>query len=229
MVGAITRRQAALLLARALVARPIVAASNKVRVPISSRVANDQSLDTEREGVAPVYGVLWFDTEDYILPASDDAAKRIADFLTQQGVRATFKVVGEKARVLEQRQRMDVIAALARHEIGYHSNTHSQQPTPAVYESVLDWESGQEEFDRRERPGFDDLIRIFGRPPSCYGQPGVSWAPQAYLALKKWGVNVYLDDGDHVQLDGKPFWYGGLLNIFHIDDGRQLAEDNHCS
>ena len=155
---------------------------------------------------------------------------RIADFLTQQGVRATFKVVGEKARVLERRQRTDVIAALARHEIGYHSNTHSQQPTPAVYESVLDWESGQEEFDRRERPGFDDLIRIFGRPPSCYGQPGVSWAPQAYPALKKWGVSVYpRDDGEQVQLDGKPFWYGGLLNIFHIDAGRQLEQNNDWS
>lgn len=49
----------------------------------------------------PVYVVLWFDTEDYILPESDNAAKRIADYLTQQGVRATFKVVGEKARTLE--------------------------------------------------------------------------------------------------------------------------------
>jgi len=36
---------------------------------------------------------LWFDTEDYILPQSDDAAKRIAEFLTQQGIQATFKVV----------------------------------------------------------------------------------------------------------------------------------------
>src|SRR5207244_1109614 len=39
-----------------------------------------------------VYVVLWFDTEDYILPASDDAALKIADFLTGEKVRATFKV-----------------------------------------------------------------------------------------------------------------------------------------
>src|SRR4030042_1188091 len=69
-----------------------------------------------------VYVILWFDTEDYILPQSDDAAKRLAVFLTQQGIRATFKVVGEKARVLERRGRRDVIGALAQHEIGYHSN-----------------------------------------------------------------------------------------------------------
>ena len=44
--------------------------------------------------------LLWFDTEDYLLPADDDAAKRLAEMLTQRGIRATFKVVGEKARTL---------------------------------------------------------------------------------------------------------------------------------
>src|SRR6188472_3855236 len=76
-----------------------------------------------------IYVVLWFDTEDYILPSSDDAAKRLATFLTDQGIRATFKVVGEKARTLERRHRSDVIAALQKHAIGYHANTHSQHPT----------------------------------------------------------------------------------------------------
>ena len=42
--------------------------------------------------------ILWFDTEDYLLPADDDAAKRLAQMLTERNVRATFKVVGEKAR-----------------------------------------------------------------------------------------------------------------------------------
>src|ERR1041385_2058283 len=81
----------------------------------------------------PVYAVLGFDTEDYIEPAADDAALRIAQDLTSLGVRATFKVVAEKARVLEQRGRWDVVRALALHDIGYHSNFHSVQPTPALY------------------------------------------------------------------------------------------------
>ena len=202
------RREFGLLAAQAAVALPALALTEK--------------LGSAAETGAPVYVVLWFDTEDYMLPASDDAAKRLADFLTAQSLRATFKIVGEKARVLEARHRTDVIAALNRHEIGYHSNTHSQQPTPAEYESALDWDQGAEEFDRRERGGFDDVKRIFGHAPSCYGQPGVSWAPQPYATLKKWGVNVYLDDGPQVQLDGKPFWYGGLLNIFGIDAGQKL-------
>src|SRR5207248_1288728 len=105
------------------------------------------------EDVARVYVILWFDTEDYILPASDDAALRVAKFLSAEGVRATFKVVGEKARTLERRGRHDVIAALRKHEIGYHSNWHSTQPTPALYLSHLGWDDGVAEFDRREGPG----------------------------------------------------------------------------
>ncbi len=176
-----------------------------------------------------VYVVLWFDTEDYILPQSDDAAKRVAAFLTEQGIRATFKVVGEKGRTLERRGRRDVIGALAQHEIGYHSNTHSQHPTVAEYESQLDWESGVDDFTRRERPGYDDLRRIFGQAPTCYGQPGSSWAPQAFGALKKWGVKVYLDEAGHVGLNGKPFWYGGVLNIFNTREGSKLAHNDDWS
>src|SRR5262245_44431678 len=165
---------------------------------------------------AKVYVILWFDTEDYILPASDDAALGVADFLTRQGIRGTFKVVGHKARTLEKRKRFDVVAALKKHEIGYHSNWHSTQPTPAMYASNLSWDEGVAEFDRREGPGKDDVKRIFGVMPSCYGQPGSSWCPQSYGALRKWGM-LYLDAGSHVDLDGKPCWYGGVFNLYKLD------------
>jgi hypothetical protein len=165
---------------------------------------------------AKVYVVLWFDTEDYILPASDDAALRLSQFLTSQGVRATFKVVGEKARTLERRKRTDVIESLRKHEIGYHSNWHSVQPSPAMYLSNLGWDEGVAEFDRREGPGRADVERIFGQPPSCYGQPGSSWGPQSYGAMRKWGMRVYLDAGRHVDLDGKPCWFDGVLNLYSL-------------
>ncbi|HEX4000703.1 MAG TPA: hypothetical protein VHX65_19295 [Pirellulales bacterium] len=171
-----------------------------------------------RAAAAPVYVVLWFDTEDYLLPASDDSALHIATFLTHEHIRGTFKVVGEKARTLERRGRTDVIEALKKHEIGYHSNFHSVEPTPALYLDVLGWDDGVAEFDRRERPGFDDVRRIFGMAPTCYGQPGSSWAPQTLGAMKQWGMKVYLDAGRHVGLDGKPFYYCGLLNIYQITD-----------
>ena len=169
-----------------------------------------------RSVTPPVYVVLWFDTEDYILPASDDAAKRLAEMLTRLDVKATFKVVGEKARVLEQRGRKDVIGALLKHEIGYHSNTHSQQPTIAVYLQNSGWEDGSAEFERREGPGIRDIQRIFGVTPTCYGQPGSAWAPQSYPALKKMGIKMYLDEANHVGINDQPFYYCGMLNVFKM-------------
>src|SRR4051794_30273070 len=164
----------------------------------------------------PVHVVLWFDTEDYVEPAADDAALRLAADLTALGVRATFKVVGEKARVLEQRGRWDVVRALALHEIGYHSNFHSIPPAPALYLRDLGYVEGAAEFERRERAGMLDLERIFGVRPSCYGQPGSSWGPQSNTALRRMGIPVYLDEGTQVGLDNQPFWYGGLLYIFNM-------------
>lgn len=164
----------------------------------------------------PVYVVLWFDTEDYIEPAADDAALRIATDLDKLGVRATFKVVGEKARVLESRGRTDVIRALGHHDIGYHSNFHSIQPTPALYLRAMGWLDGAAEFEHRERPGVEDVRRIFGVTPSCYGQPGSSWAPQTFRALLRLGIPVYLDEGEHVGIREQPFWFGGMLNVFNM-------------
>jgi hypothetical protein len=168
------------------------------------------------KAAAPVYVVLWFDTEDYVEPAADDAALHIARDLTGLGVRATFKVVGEKARVLEQRGRWDVVRALALHDIGYHANTHSGQPTPALYLRDLGYVEGAAEFERREGQGALDVQRIFGVRPSCYGQPGSSWGPQSNPALRRMGIPVYLDEGSQVGLNDQPFWYGGLLHIFNM-------------
>jgi hypothetical protein len=165
---------------------------------------------------APIYVTLWFDTEDYVLPQSDDAAKRMAEMLTRLGIQATFKVVGEKARVLEQRGRKDVIAALKKHEIGYHSNTHSRQPTIAVYLQHAGWEDGSAEFYRREAQGVKDIERIFGVTPICYGQPGSAWTSQAYPALNRMGIGAYVDEADHVGIDEQPFYYGGMLNVFKM-------------
>jgi hypothetical protein len=167
--------------------------------------------------------LLWFDTEDYLLPASDDAAKRVAEILTSRDIHGTFKVVGEVARVLEKRGRTDVIAALRHHDIGYHTNLHSVHPTPAEYLADTGWLEGIEEFVRHEKAGSADVRRVFGvKTLSCYGQPGSSWAPQTMAALPRLdivtpsGVSAYVDDGSQVGLDDRPFWYCGVLNVFNM-------------
>jgi hypothetical protein len=170
--------------------------------------------------------ILWFDTEDYLLPADDDAAKRLAEMLSARDIRATFKVVGEKARVLEKRGRTDVIAALQKHDIAYHSNFHSVHPTPTEYLADCGLLDGMAEFVRREGPGAEDVRRIFNvRSLSCYGQPGSSWASQAIAALPTIGVKssiepdgvaCYVDSGNHVGLGGKPFWFANALVVYNM-------------
>lgn len=173
----------------------------------------------------PVMVILWFDTEDYLLPASDDAAGRVAEILSARGIRATFKVVGEKARVLERRARADVIAALRKHDIGYHSNLHSVHPTPAEYLAESGWPDGVAEFVRREGRGAADVRRIFRVPVlSCYGQPGSSWAPQAIAGLREIGASSYVDEGSHVGFEEKPFWYCGALNVFNLGRNQTRME-----
>jgi hypothetical protein len=133
-------------------------------------------------------------------------------------VRATFKIVGEKARVLEERGRDDVIAALAKNDIAYHSTFHSVHPTPSEYCRDLDWSEGVAEFVRREGVGLDTLRRVFGVNGSCYGQPGGSWTPQSYAALHAFDIPLYLDVTSHVNLNNRPFWYCGILNILELGD-----------
>lgn len=177
-------------------------------------------LNADEKGRVDV--ILWFDTEDYLLPADDDATKRLAEMLTERKIRATFKLVGEKARVLEQRKRRDVIAALRKHDIGYHSDFHSVHPAPSEYLAECGWLDGVAEFVRRERTGAADVRRILEvKTLSCYGQPGSSWAPQTIAALPEigvapHGVPCYVDEGSHVGLNEKPFWYAGGLVVYHM-------------
>jgi hypothetical protein len=165
-----------------------------------------------------VYVTFWFDTEDFLLPQADDAAKRLAEMFSRRNVKATFKIVGEKARVLEERGRDDVIEALAKNDIAYHSTYHSVHPTPAEYCRDLDWHEGVSEFIRREGVGLETVRRVLGVNASCYGQPGGSWTPQSYAALRAFQIPLYLDETSHVNLNDRPFWYCGILTILELGD-----------
>jgi hypothetical protein len=171
--------------------------------------------------VSKVYVLFWFDVEDYIGPETDEALRRLLDIFDARGVRGSWKLVGEKLRAMESRGRVDIIRALSQHDVGYHTDGHSRHPTVAEYLQDKEWDEGVAEFSRRERPGYDDIQRIFGHPPTCYGQAGDSWAPHVFPVLKKWGVPLYLDGGSyHIGLDDVPFWYCGVLNIFRLRSNR---------
>lgn len=165
------------------------------------------------------YILLWFDVEDYIAPQSDDALLELLRLLSERGIPATMKFVGERVRALQRRGRRDVLSLVRQCElidVGYHTDMHSVHPTVAEYLEGCSWDEGVEEFERRERKGFECLNEAFGKPIVCYGQPGASWAPQVYGALHRFGVPIYLDEGGHIGIDGVPFWYCGILNVYRM-------------
>lgn len=166
--------------------------------------------------MASVKVLLWIDVEDYITPESQDSLLALLQMLNKRNVKGIFKFVGEKARRVEEDGRADIVSELQRHEVGYHTDLHSQHPVTTEYLEFLGFRSGAEEYEARERQGLEDVRRITGKPAVCYGQAGYSWAPQTFAALNKWGIPVYLDDHDHVSWQEKPFWYGGLLNFTHL-------------
>ena len=165
----------------------------------------------------PIKILFWFDVEDYINPESEEALDGLLDLLDQRGIVGIFKFVGEKIRVMERNRRDDLLAKLARHEIGYHTDWHSVRPVVTEYLEPLGFREGAEVFRQREEGGFEDLKRIVGQPVHCYGQPGQAWAPQPFPVLKHWGVTAYLDGHDQVSMEGRPFWYGGLLNLASLE------------
>jgi hypothetical protein len=139
-----------------------------------------------------VYITVLMDVEDLVDPEADDLAGICADILWEEGVAATFCVVGEKARLLKARGRHDVIQKMARHDIGYHTNFHSVHPTISEYLAPLSFEEGVEEALRQEQGGIQAINDVFGMSPSCFGGPGNTWGPAVCEALRKSGVPSFV-------------------------------------
>jgi len=180
--------------------------------------------------------VINFDVEDYTTPASegiDDIPKWLAETMAEEGVTGTFYVIGEKARSLEARGRRDVIAAMARHDIGSHTNLGSIHPTVAEVLEKAGWEDGVASMLEREAAGFRDLERIFGVPVVTMGRHGGSYGPQLVAALARLGKGF---SGSPAGLPGKTaawfcntlnfsFQYGGYDDVFYRDELFEPAFD----
>src|SRR5207249_8128500 len=66
----------------------------------------------------------------------------------------------------------------------------------------------------------DLFLRTTRRPPRPPLFPYTTLFRSPSLA--SWDVGLYLDEAEHVGLNGQPFYYGGLLNIFNTKEGPQL-------
>jgi hypothetical protein len=164
--------------------------------------------------------VLNFDVEDYVSPESegiDDIPKWLAEILSEENVTGTFFVIGEKARSLEKRGRRDVIAAMAAHDIGSHTNYGSIHPTATEILESAGGPDGTARIAAREGAGFRELERIFKAPVSIMGRHGGSYGPQLVAAL---GASNRGFAGSPVSLPGKSVvWYCNALNFSGQYDG----------
>jgi peptidoglycan/xylan/chitin deacetylase (PgdA/CDA1 family) len=164
--------------------------------------------------------VLNFDVEDYTTPASegiDDIPKWLAEIMFEEGVTGTFFVIGEKARSLESRDRRDVISAMAKHDIGSHTNRGSVHPTVTEQLEKAGWEDGVRVMIEQESAGIRDLERIFGVPVRTLARHGGSYGPQLVCAL---GLMKAGFSGSPVGIPGRNVvWFCNALNFTGQYDG----------
>src|SRR5438270_4955440 len=167
--------------------------------------------------------IFFFDSEDYETPASDAGELWWADALTRHGLTGCFNLVGEEARALRDRGRRDVLAALARHEIGYHANLHSAHPVHVEYLEGMGWDDGVAAVLAREAPGVADVRELTGQQPATYCKPGSNWAPQVLAAMTLLGIPTFCD-APFEWAPGQPLWYCGSLCVgYHISFDRRFS------
>ena len=167
--------------------------------------------------------VINFDVEDYITPESeglDEIPKFLAEIMSEEGVTGTFFVIGEKARSFEKRGRKDVIEAMAKHDIGGHTNLGSIHPTVTERLETAGWDDGVHQMLKQESLGFEELERIFGKPIRTLARHGGSYGPQLVYALAKMNASY---TGSPVHLPGRSVvWFCNTLNF----NGQYAGFDN---
>ncbi|MCC3376047.1 hypothetical protein [Cohnella sp. REN36] len=157
--------------------------------------------------------VFLFDTEDYTSPVSDDAILRLAELLRGEGIRGSFNIVGELARVLEERGREDIVAALRHHEVNYHTYRHSWHPTIAEYSDDPVWERPLARYLAEESEGSAIVRRVFGVDAlPAYVPPGNNISAQSLHGAAKLGIPV-VAGSLFKETGGKAIWYCNTLNL----------------
>ncbi len=134
--------------------------------------------------------IITFDTEDVYTPASrgmDDIPKRLAEIMTAEGVQANFMLLASRARLLKERGRQDVIAALTRHCIGVHTLSHDQ-PYHSVAASDLDWAGGLEVCRQSLTKAHQIISEAFDCEPVCLSDHASNSAPQDHVVARELGL-----------------------------------------
>ena len=120
---------------------------------------------------------LCFDVEDLISLESDDAALWLSEILHEHQLTGSFMLVGEKARLWEQRGRRDLLESFKKHHVSFHSTWHSVHPTTTEICLERNFADGMEALWEWDKQGWEDTERILGRPLLAWARTGSSWSP----------------------------------------------------
>jgi peptidoglycan/xylan/chitin deacetylase (PgdA/CDA1 family) len=153
--------------------------------------------------------IISFATEFCELPEMDDVLLRIINSLDKRGLIGNFHLTGERARILRQRNRKDVINALKNHEIGYHTNTHGAYPFLGQVCENQSWDEAVSDIMYTEARGIMDIRDIFDTEPK-YFVTEFTKAPQVFYAMRALGID--LNGYTRIPSSGNPFaWFTGSL------------------
>ncbi|MBI3974572.1 MAG: hypothetical protein HY332_25120 [Chloroflexi bacterium] len=162
----------------------------------------------------PLDVILLFDVEDIFSPpevGNDDSIKELATILVEEGLRGTFLYIGDRALLLRERRRDDVIAAMAPHEVGLHTRSARHLCSPE-YVQRNDWDQGLVEALRHEREGVEIIRDVFGKPACALSTHNVFATPHSQRAAAILGlpyVYAYPAAPPYYSVS----WYAGALGF----------------
>ncbi|MCW4007339.1 MAG: polysaccharide deacetylase family protein [Candidatus Bathyarchaeota archaeon] len=141
-----------------------------------------------------------FDVEDFINQNAIYALQKILIMLQKHELTAIFFITGHMAEKI--RNYPKIVAALKKHEIGYHSSSHSVHPTIPEYTDMKNYEKAYRIALERETSHINPLTgRIEGEGGICtlqdvfhpkkiqaFRAPGMCWTPPLLEALNSLGI-----------------------------------------
>jgi peptidoglycan/xylan/chitin deacetylase (PgdA/CDA1 family) len=178
------------------------------------RLETTQRSDHGRAPERPLDVGLFLDVEDIFSPpevGNDDSIKELATILTEEGLKATFLFIGDRALLLKDRGRQDVIDSLASHEVGLHTRS-ARHPTNPEYIAAKSWDEAVAETLKHEREGAEIIRLVFGRPCAALSSHNVYDSPHAHRTaaiLDLPYVYVYPSAPPLYNLS----WYAGALSF----------------
>jgi len=176
-----------------------------------------------------MYVTLHFDVEDTLYPAearTDDAPGWMAQTLSKAGLRGTFHVIGDKARAMVQRGRLDVLAAMAEHDIGLHTDSNNHPTVPEIVEGC-GWADGVAKLVDYEKRAAEALKKAFWKAPVAMSRHAVFSSPQSHGAAAAMGL-PYVYGWPYCPGYAGPVWFAGALS-FPTHAGTPEAPGCHMS